>query len=149
MEFGHHAVRNNKEVVMQSVVIGVLRDAAGKFLVAQRRSDQFAAGLWEFPGGRVESGEGEWQALCRELSEEVGLVAQKGVKIWRKQHQYSDRQLSITAFWVQQFTGEAVGREGQLCRWVAWADLNRLAMPAANADLMHALETHIRALAGG
>ena len=68
---------------MQSVVIGVLRDAAGRFLVAQRRSDQFAAGLWEFPGGRVEAGEGAWQALCRELCEEVGVTAHKGVNFGR------------------------------------------------------------------
>ena len=131
---------------MQSVVIGVLRDAAGQFLVAKRRSDQFAAGLWEFPGGRVEAGEGAWQALCRELREEVGVTAHKGVRIWQKQHQYSDRRLCLSAFWVPHFSGEAAGREGQICQWVPWADLCQLAMPAANADLMRTLQAYLVSL---
>ncbi|MGK0170297.1 MAG: 8-oxo-dGTP diphosphatase, partial [Gammaproteobacteria bacterium] len=60
------------------VAVGVLRDANGRVLISRRRAGTHLAGLWEFPGGKREVGESRWQALARELHEELGVRALDG-----------------------------------------------------------------------
>lgn len=72
------------------IVVAALIEADGKLLVCQRRRTDSFGLMWEFPGGKLESGETPAQALARELHEELGVVAQIGSEIFRTRHQYSE-----------------------------------------------------------
>ncbi len=105
------------------VVAGVLYDASGRVLLAQRPPGKFMAGKWEFPGGKLQAGESERSALRRELAEELGVEVLECAALMRLEHQYPDRQVSLSVWHVSQFSGRAEGREGQQLRWVAPAAL--------------------------
>ena len=128
--------------VRQTVVMGVIQDVERRVLVAQRQKNQFGAGLWEFPGGCVEPAETLWQALCRELHEEVGLVVRTGQLCWNNEHAYADRTVDLWAFHITDFSGQAQGREGQVVRWVSGVVLQDLPMLAANTALLATLQQH-------
>jgi 8-oxo-dGTP diphosphatase len=72
------------------LVVAALIEADGKLLVCQRRRTDSFGLMWEFPGGKLESGETPAQALARELQEELGVAAQIGPEIFRTRHQYSE-----------------------------------------------------------
>lgn len=120
------------------VAVGVVRDEAGRVLVALRQSGQHLAGLWEFPGGKIEPGESCEQALHRELYEETGiqLVTSRSLIVIR--HQYPQKTVELDVRLVESFTGTARGREGQQIRWVNAQDLPQLAFPEANRPIVAA-----------
>jgi 8-oxo-dGTP diphosphatase len=105
------------------VVAGVLYDAAGRVLLAQRPDGKFMAGKWEFPGGKLHVGETEAAALKRELAEELGIEVLACSMLMRLEHQYPDRQVSLSVWSVGHYSGSAQGLEGQALRWVAPAAL--------------------------
>jgi 8-oxo-dGTP diphosphatase len=105
------------------VVAGVLYDAEGRVLLAQRPEGKFMAGKWEFPGGKLKAGETETAALKRELAEELGIEMLDCTSLMRLEHQYPDRQVSLSVWSVDQYHGSAQGLEGQALRWVAPAAL--------------------------
>jgi 8-oxo-dGTP diphosphatase len=105
------------------VVAGVLYDAEGRVLLTQRPEGKFMAGKWEFPGGKLKAGESERAALKRELAEELGIEVQECSALLRLEHQYPDRQVSLSVWSVGQYSGSALGLEGQALRWVAPAAL--------------------------
>ena len=72
------------------LVVAALIEADGKLLVCQRRRTDSFGRMWEFPGGKLESGETPAQALARELQEELGVEAKIGPEIFRTRHQYSE-----------------------------------------------------------
>lgn len=120
-----------------SVVAAVIRDQ-GKILIAQRAADAHQGGLWEFPGGKCEAGETSAVALCRELEEELGIVATMYRPLIQITHDYSDKSVCLDVWEVSAFTGQAYGREGQPVRWVAPAELSGYAFPAANHPIITA-----------
>jgi 8-oxo-dGTP diphosphatase len=105
------------------VVAGVLYDAEGRVLLAQRPEGKFMAGKWEFPGGKLKAGESEAAALRRELAEELGIEVHECCALVRLEHQYPDRQVSLSVWSVSHYSGSALGLEGQALRWVAPAAL--------------------------
>jgi 8-oxo-dGTP diphosphatase len=105
------------------VVAGVLYDSVGRVLLAQRPAGKFMAGKWEFPGGKLKAGETEAAALKRELAEELGVDVLECAALLRLEHQYPDRQVSLSVWSVGQYRGSAAGLEGQALRWVAPAEL--------------------------
>ncbi|MFM2484805.1 8-oxo-dGTP diphosphatase MutT [Celerinatantimonas yamalensis] len=123
------------------VVVGViLKDE--QVLIAKRSAKQHQGGLWEFPGGKVESGESELDALARELEEELGIMiitdhCQKRLEI---HHQYSDKAVGLHIYWVSDFSGEPQGQEGQLICWVSCAQLADYSFPEANQPILDALQ---------
>ena len=123
------------------VAVGVVLNSEREVLIARRGSEAHLGGLWEFPGGKLEPGENAEQALKRELFEEVRLRAGLSTPLLVFHHDYGDRQVVLNVWLVREFTGEAVGREGQPLRWVALEDLDRYDFPPANAAIINALRT--------
>lgn len=121
------------------VVAGVLRDDAGRVLVAQRPEGKHLAGLWEFPGGKVEAGETRLDALRRELREELGVAIGAARPLIRVPHRYAALHVDLDVFTVQEWTGTPHSGEGQALAWHDRAGLMRLPMPAADLPVLNAL----------
>lgn len=121
------------------VAVGVLTAADDRVLVARRAAGKPWAGLWEFPGGKREAGESRWQALARELHEELGIAAQAGIPLIRLQSLADGAQSVVLDVWrVTAFSGTPSGREGQALRWVTLDEMDTLPMPPANRIIRRA-----------
>jgi 8-oxo-dGTP diphosphatase len=108
------------------VACGVLVDAAGNVLIAQRPPGKVAAGKWEFPGGKIEPGETALQALARELHEELGVDVRGARRLIRFTHEYSDRQVVLDTWLIDRYAGRPESREGQAFRWLPPSSLAAL-----------------------
>jgi 8-oxo-dGTP diphosphatase len=122
------------------VAAGVIFDAKGRVLLALRPKDKHKGGLWEFPGGKVETGESVRAALARELLEEINLVVEEASPLLIIDHDYGDKQVTLDVWTVSRFSGTPCGSEGQEIAWVAVADLDRYQFPEANAGIVRALQ---------
>jgi|SRR6185312_9225569 len=114
------------------VAVGIIRNAAGDILIAQRPKNTYKGGLWEFPGGKVEAKETVFQALQRELKEELDIEVVTAKPWLQSQHDYSDRVVLLDVWTVTQFSGTPQGAEGQLIRWVSHQELNQFQFPEGN-----------------
>ena len=119
------------------VAAGVI-ERDGQVLVTQRAAKAHQGGLWEFPGGKLESGESAEQALVRELAEELNIQVTQQSPLIEIAHDYGDKQVRLFVFVVHDFEGEPQGLEGQPMQWIAAADLNGLSFPAANLPIIQA-----------
>jgi 8-oxo-dGTP diphosphatase len=99
----------------------VRRGDAGELqvLIAQRPPGKWQAGLWEFPGGKIDAGETAEAALVRELTEELGIRAHRLLPVQTFHHDYPDRSVEISLWLVPEFSGDPRGLDGQALRWVA------------------------------
>lgn len=124
------------------VVAVALADSDGRVLVAQRPEGKALAGLWEFPGGKVEPGERPEQALIRELTEELGITVEEAclAPLTFASHAYPDTHLLMPLYICRRWGGAVQAREGQALRWLWPKDLRDLPMPPADAPLIPALE---------
>jgi 8-oxo-dGTP diphosphatase len=122
------------------VVAAALYDAAGRVLIAQRPAGKHMAGRWEFPGGKVGSGESERAALVRELGEELGVEVQVARAFMRLSHRYDDRDVELSLWIVERYAGTPEPLDHQSLKWVAPSQL-----PAE--DLLEADRPFIEALA--
>lgn len=120
------------------VAAAVIRRADGHVLIARRADTQHQGGLWEFPGGKVEAGEGVEAALARELREELGIEVQRSRALISVSHDYPDKQVLLEVREVRDFSGEPHGAEGQPLAWVAPRDLPQYAFPEANRPIVAA-----------
>lgn len=121
------------------VVAGVIADARGRILLAQRPPGRALAGLWEFPGGKVEPGETAHAALVRELREELGIRVVVGAPLIAVPQRGQRGALVLDAYHVARFDGVATGLDGQALAWVAPGELARHAMPPADRPIVAAL----------
>ena len=121
------------------VAAGVIYGASGAILIARRPDDAHQGGLWEFPGGKLESGETVQQALCRELHEELGITPREMSPLVEIRHDYPDKSVLLDVWKVTRFDGEAHGKEGQAIQWVKLRALNEYNFPAANQGIIEAL----------
>lgn len=123
------------------VAAAAIFDNQGRVLLALRDKSQHQGGLWEFPGGKVESGEPVVSALARELNEELGIeIDQSAVQpLIQVPYHYPDKSVLLDVFRVKAFSGTAFGREGQPVEWVPLTELNRYRFPAANKPILNAL----------
>ncbi|PCH60523.1 MAG: hypothetical protein COC05_04140 [Gammaproteobacteria bacterium] len=121
------------------VALAVIRDARGRYLVAQRPASADYADYWEFPGGKREAGENRLQVLQRECSEELGITVQNARPLFRWSYQYSDRHVRLDAWLIYRYNGEAHGAEGQQVRWLHPAEFDDFRFLDANKILMKVL----------
>jgi 8-oxo-dGTP diphosphatase len=121
-------------------VAAALYDAQGRVLIAERPPGKHLAGRWEFPGGKIDAGETERQALARELAEELGVVLGSGHALMHLAHDYADRRVEISLWLVERFAGEPAGLDGQLLKWVFPDELQHEDMLAADVPFIAALQ---------
>lgn len=126
-------------VARLNVVAGILRDKAGRVLIAERIGDTPLAGLWEFPGGKVDPGETPGAALCRELREEIGIEVLDYDYYFRGSHEYPDRHVVIEFYLVRRWQREPAGLEGQGLRWCRPAEVDAAELLPANEGVLQAL----------
>jgi 8-oxo-dGTP diphosphatase len=115
-----------------------LVDADGRVLLAQRPADKAMAGLWEFPGGKLEPGEAPEAALIRELREELGIdvAASCLAPFTFASHAYAKFHLLMPLYLCRRWTGAVAAREGQALAWVRPAKLADYPMPPADVPLV-------------
>jgi 8-oxo-dGTP diphosphatase len=115
-----------------------LIDVDGRVLLAQRPAGKTMAGLWEFPGGKVDAGETPEEALVRELAEELGIdtTASCLAPIAFASHGYETFHLLMPLFACRQWQGTPQAREGQVLRWVRVGELHTYPMPPADIPLV-------------
>jgi len=115
----------------------VLLDGDGRILIAKRPEGRSLAGLWEFPGGKVEPGESPEHALIRELAEElgIGIAAADLAPLTFASHDYPDFHLLMPLFLCRRWRGTVAPHEGQELLWVKPAELGAYAMPLADEPL--------------
>lgn len=118
-----------------------LIDPDGRVLLAQRPEGKSMAGLWEFPGGKVELGETPEAALIRELREELGIETWQSclAPLTFASHSYADFHLLMPVFACRKWEGSPIGCEGQNLKWVRARDLRDYPMPAADIPLIAVL----------
>lgn len=128
-----------RRVVLVAAV--ALIDPDGRVLLAQRPPGKSMAGMWEFPGGKVEPGESPESALIRELHEELGIDTQASclAPMTFASHAYDDFHLLMPLFACRRWQGVPQGREGQALRWVRPAQMRDLPMPPADRPLIPVL----------
>ena len=119
-----------------------LVDADGRVLLAQRPEGKSMAGLWEFPGGKVEAGETPEAALIRELQEELGIDTWQSclAPLTFASHAYADFHLLMPLFICRKWQGTPQPREGQVLKWVRPMALRDYPMPPADAPLIPVLQ---------
>ena len=124
------------KLVLVSAV--ALIDADGRVLLAQRPEGKSMAGLWEFPGGKVEKGESPEAALIRELKEELGIDTWSSclAPLTFASHAYEDFHLLMPVFACRCWQGTPQAREGQTLKWVRAKDLSQYPMPPADIPLI-------------
>lgn len=127
------------KIVLVSAV--ALIDVDGRVLLAQRPEGKSMAGLWEFPGGKVEAGETPEAALIRELQEELGIGTWDSclAPLTFASHKYDDFHLLMPLFACRKWEGIPCAKEGQVLKWVRGNDLRSYPMPAADLPLIPAL----------
>lgn len=127
---------SDKKILL--VAACALVDADGRVLLTQRPEGKKLAGLWEFPGGKVEPGETPEAALIRELAEEVGITTKEAclAPLTFASHSYDEFHLLMPLFVCRRFEGTARGLEGQALKWVRPRDMRDYPMPPADEPLI-------------
>lgn len=115
-----------------------LVDADGRVLITQRPEGKQLAGLWEFPGGKVEPGERPETTLIRELDEELGITVKEPclAPLTFASHAYDDFHLLMPLWVCRRWEGTVSGREGQAIKWVRVTRLRDYPMPPADEPLI-------------
>ena len=126
-----------------TVAACALIDADGRVLLAQRPEGKPMAGLWEFPGGKVELGETPEQTLIRELQEELGIAVKEAclAPLTFASHSYPEFHLLMPLYICRRWDGIVTAQEGQALTWVRPNRLRDYPMPPADVPLIAHLTT--------
>jgi 8-oxo-dGTP diphosphatase len=130
----------NRKILL--VAACALVDADGRILLSQRPEGKALAGLWEFPGGKVEQGETPEECLVRELDEELGIKTKIAclAPLTFASHTYETFHLLMPLYICRRYEGIARGQEGQAVRWVRPQNLRDFPMPPADEPLIPFLQ---------
>ena len=125
------------------VVACALVDADGRVLIAERPAGRTMAGLWEFPGGKVEAGERPEETLIRELKEELGITVKQEclAPLTFASHSYPEFHLLMPLYVCRRWEGTVTAQEGQRLAWVPPNRLKEYPMPPADLPLIPHLTT--------
>src|SRR5437764_1898535 len=126
------------DIKLTLVVACALVDADKRVLIAQRPEGKTLAGLWEFPGGKVEPGERPEQTLIRELHEEIGIDVSEPclAPLTFASHAYENFHLLMPLYICRRWEGQVIAREGQALAWVRASKLRDYRMPPADIPLI-------------
>ncbi|WP_420548668.1 8-oxo-dGTP diphosphatase MutT [Curvivirga sp.] len=127
---------NAKKIIL--VVAVAMVDPDGRVLIAKRPEGKSMAGLWEFPGGKVDEGETPEAALIRELQEELGIDTRESclAPVTFASHEYDDFHLLMPLYVCRMWEGEPQSKEGQELAWVRPVKLRDYPMPPADIPLI-------------
>lgn len=120
---------------MIDVVCGLIEDGVGRVL-ACRRAEGRLAGMWEFPGGKLEEGEDALQALVRELREELGVEVECGKAMMPVEHDYGDLAIRLIPLRCRIVSGEPHPHEHDAIRWVGPGEVGELSWAAADVPVV-------------
>lgn len=120
------------------MVAAALIDLEGRVLLAQRPEGKSLAGLWEFPGGKVDQGETPELALIRELREELGIEVKQAclAPFVFASHTYDDFHLLMPLYLIRRWGGDITAHEHKALKWVRPQDMGQYPMPPADAPLV-------------
>jgi len=123
------------------VVGAMLEKEGGRYLITQRRPGASLPLLWEFPGGRVQEGEGDAEALARELKEEMGVEIRVGEQVMHLRHDYPDYEIDFRVFRCSLISPESEIQHLRVHdhRWVTLSEMNQYQFPAADARTLEKL----------
>ena len=126
------------KIKLTLVAACALIDADKRVLIAQRPQGKALAGLWEFPGGKVEPGERPETTLIRELHEEIGITVSEAclAPLTFASHTYEDFHLLMPLYVCRRWEGSVIAREGQKLAWVRANKLREFKMPPADLPLI-------------
>jgi len=129
-----------KKLLLVSAV--ALVNSENKILLAKRPLGKEMAGLWEFPGGKIEDNETPEDALIREIKEELNIIInKKNLKpVSFASHEYKKFNLFMPFYLCQKWSGNIKPLEQQLCKWVSIDDMKKYDMPQADIPLVLALK---------
>ena len=99
------------------VVVGIIHNSNNEVFIAKRQKNQFMAGYWELPGGKVEPGEDHLSAIKRELFEETGITVKDCKLVQKIQHIYPEKTINLSVYSVDDYLSEPLGSEGQEITW--------------------------------
>lgn len=126
------------------VAVAVILNSNQEVLLALRHEHQHQGNLWEFPGGKLEQAESVYDALVREVDEEIGISITSAQAFLKLNHNYNDKSVLLDVWIVEEFYGDPQSREGQPLRWCAINDLNEDDFPAANKEIIYALKSRVK-----
>lgn len=121
------------------VALATIVNNNNEVLISQRAPEAHLGGFWEFPGGKLGSGESVQHALLRELDEELGICATSYRPLIKVIHRYGDKTVLLDVWKVDTYSGKPIGREGQAIQWQKVEQLAPAEFPAANAAIIQAL----------
>ena len=127
------------ETSVMHVMAGILRDDRGRVLLAQRPPGKHLAGMWEFPGGKVEVDEAPLEALSRELREELGVLVVRARPLIQVPWRYGPRELLLDAWCVEHWTGQPASLEGQALQWQVANQIDVAMLAPADVSILQAL----------
>jgi 8-oxo-dGTP diphosphatase len=152
-------ITGHKEVIVSRVIhvaVGVIigrhgasAEEHGAILIAKRPDKTHQGGLWEFPGGKVEGSETLFDALKRELQEELAIEVIATEPLIKIRHDYGDKAVLLDVHKVTEFLGQPQGNEGQPIQWVTPSSLHKYEFPAANRPIITAINLPQRLLITG
>ncbi len=122
------------------VAAGILCDAAGRVLIAQRPKHKPQGGAWEFPGGKLNEGELPLPALIRELREELGIEVRLARHLTRYSHDCADKRINLHFWLVPVWQGAPEGLEGQELRWLKPSGLMEQGLLPADEPIVGLLQ---------
>ena len=118
-------------------VTAAILEKDGKILIAKRKTgDELFAGLWEFPGGKVEEGETPEKCMARELKEELDIEVEVGELITSNKHKYPQGIFELLAYRVKHISGKMVLNDHEEMKWVTADDMPRFEFPPADLPII-------------
>jgi 8-oxo-dGTP diphosphatase len=120
-------------------VVAALIRTSGEVLLTQRRPGRHLGLSWEFPGGKVEAGESDEQALKRELQEELGVEVRVGTLCFETRHHYGSREMHLLVYRCRITDGKPVALDTHACEWVAESSLKERNFLPADMPLVHGI----------
>jgi mutator protein MutT len=131
----------NLELPHKKIGVAVIWDRAGKILIDRRKIGGTMGGLWEFPGGKIEPGETVEQCLVREIWEELAIEITVGDHLISIDHTYPTFDLTLFVYHCQHISGVPQPIESEEIRWVNVDDLGKYQYPAANHQIIKAIQS--------